>query len=181
MVQSNKQLVHMLQAQGVLKTPRIIEALLHVDRADFCPITMTAYGYHQYHQNPYSDTPSSIGCNATISAPHMHAHALELLEPLLRPGKKVLDIGSGSGYLTVAMGYLVGQTGKVIGMEHIQDLVSYISHLVQANSSMTRKIRHLGRRIDSKYSKISQRLALIWNNRVHLWRWKVRVPTIRAL
>jgi hypothetical protein len=40
----------------------------------------------------------SIGFNATISAPHMHAHALEDLEEYIRPGMKVLDVGCGSGY-----------------------------------------------------------------------------------
>jgi len=44
-----------------------------------------------------------IGSNATISAPHMHAHALELLKDHLKPGNKVLDVGAGSGYLLVIL------------------------------------------------------------------------------
>lgn len=39
------------------------------------------------------------GYGQTISAPHMHAHALELLKDHLRPGTRVLDCGVGSGYL----------------------------------------------------------------------------------
>jgi protein-L-isoaspartate(D-aspartate) O-methyltransferase len=40
-----------------------------------------------------------IGYNATISAPHMHAHALENLQPLIpESGGAILDVGSGSGY-----------------------------------------------------------------------------------
>ena len=41
------------------------------------------------------DTPLPIGYEQTISAPHMHATALELLGRQLRPGARVLDVGSG--------------------------------------------------------------------------------------
>lgn len=44
---------------GLFKDLRIKNAMLSVDRADFCP------------QNPYEDHPESIGYGATISAPHM--------------------------------------------------------------------------------------------------------------
>jgi protein-L-isoaspartate(D-aspartate) O-methyltransferase len=52
-----------------------------VDRKDFCCF------------QPYNDTPQSIGFNATISAPHMHAYCLELLEDYLNLGSRVLDVG----------------------------------------------------------------------------------------
>lgn len=35
-----------------------------------------------------------------------------------------LDIGSGSGYLAACMAEMVGPTGKVIGVEHIDELVA---------------------------------------------------------
>lgn len=43
----------------------------------------------------YEDSPVPIGYNATISAPHMHAMCLELLETYLQPGMRALDVGSG--------------------------------------------------------------------------------------
>ena len=54
----------------------------------------------------------------------MHASACESLLPFLRPGAKVLDIGSGSGYLTAVLAELVcsKEGGKVVGLEHIQAL-----------------------------------------------------------
>ncbi|KAI8993493.1 protein-L-isoaspartate O-methyltransferase [Pilobolus umbonatus] len=82
-----------------------------IDRKDFCP------------RYPYEDSPQSIGYNATISAPHMHAYALCKLEPYLQPGMKVLDVGSGSGYLTACMAAMVGSEGRVVGIEHIHELV----------------------------------------------------------
>ena len=65
---------------------------------------------------PYIDTPQSIGFGATISAPHMHAYALEYLYPKLKTAKYVLDVGSGTGYLTAAMAYLVPPESKVFGV-----------------------------------------------------------------
>lgn len=41
----------------------------------------------------------------------------------LKEGSRALDVGSGSGYLTACMSYMVGPTGKVIGVEHIPELV----------------------------------------------------------
>ena len=41
------------------------------------------------------DHPLPIGKEQTISAPHMHAAALQLLEQQAGPGASVLDVGSG--------------------------------------------------------------------------------------
>jgi len=71
----------------------------------------------------YQDSPQYIGSNATISAPHMHAHALSSLESKLRPGSRALDVGSGSGYLVACMSAMVGPTGLVVGVEHVDKLV----------------------------------------------------------
>ena len=84
-----------------------------VDRVDFCP------------KNCYDDSPQSIGENATISAPHMHAFALEAALPFIdtQKNQRVLDVGSGSGYLCVAFARLIGPKSKVYGIDHIQTLV----------------------------------------------------------
>lgn len=77
------------------------------------------------------DKPSSIGYKQTISAPHMHYEALHELKYKLKKGNKILDIGSGSGYLTACFAYLVkgknknGQKGMVYGIERIPELVSF--------------------------------------------------------
>uniref|UniRef100_A0A8R1XZH1 Protein-L-isoaspartate(D-aspartate) O-methyltransferase n=2 Tax=Onchocerca TaxID=6281 RepID=A0A8R1XZH1_ONCVO len=108
---SNASLVENLRRNGLFRDERVKMTMLRVDRADFCP------------RNPYLDNPEPIGSNATISAPHMHAAALERLKDHLTEGDKALDIGSGSGYLTTCMAYMVGATGKVVGVEHIRQLV----------------------------------------------------------
>ena len=83
-----------------------------VDRGHFAP------------REPYQDSPQMIGHSATISAPHMHASAAECLLPYIHPTAQILDIGSGSGYLTTVLAHLVDgdQGGKVVGVEHIPAL-----------------------------------------------------------
>jgi protein-L-isoaspartate(D-aspartate) O-methyltransferase len=56
----------------------------------------------------------------------MHAKALELLRENLKNGKRALDVGSGSGYLTVAFHRMMARYNKgealVCGIEHITPL-----------------------------------------------------------
>jgi protein-L-isoaspartate(D-aspartate) O-methyltransferase len=81
--------------------------------------------------NAYRDSPAPLIQGQTISAPHMHAKALEFMEPVLKGGASVLDIGSGSGYLTACFGkacdvYNIDHTkrGTVIGIDIFPELVS---------------------------------------------------------
>ncbi|XP_059170453.1 protein-L-isoaspartate(D-aspartate) O-methyltransferase-like isoform X2 [Physella acuta] len=108
---NNTHLVENLAKNGIIKSEAVISAMKKVDRANFCKA------------NPYNDSPQSIGYAVTISAPHMHAHALELLSDHLTEGSKALDVGSGSGYLTACMALMVGKSGKAIGIDHIPELV----------------------------------------------------------
>ena len=62
-------------------------------------------------------------CNINIAAPHMHAHALELLLDHRKPGMQGLDVGSRTGYLTASMDLMVGDQGKAVGIDHIPELV----------------------------------------------------------
>ena len=41
----------------------------------------------------------------------------------MRPGQRVLDVGSGSGWTTALLAELVGPTGSVLGLERVPDLV----------------------------------------------------------
>ncbi|KAF9874350.1 hypothetical protein CkaCkLH20_08333 [Colletotrichum karsti] len=112
---SNRDLVENMWRHGLIKDQRVKDAFLKVDRADYAPAA------------PYEDSPQSIGHKATISAPHMHATAAESLLPHIlpseaRPAPRVLDIGSGSGYLTHLLAELVGDAGLVVGLEHIRAL-----------------------------------------------------------
>jgi len=73
----------------------------------------------------YEDSPHGIGYGQTISAPHMHAMALEVLQDHIPAGAKVLDVGSGSGYLSACFAMLSGERGKVLGIDRIPELVEW--------------------------------------------------------
>ena len=44
-----------------------------------------------------------------------------------------MDVGSGSGYLTACFAHMLGETGQVIGIDHIQQLVDWSQSNVQKN------------------------------------------------
>ena len=69
----------------------------------------------------------------------MHANACESLLTYLQPGSKVLDIGSGSGYLTAVLANLVGPDGSVLGIDHIQPLVD----MSNTNMKKSEEGRHM--------------------------------------
>lgn len=110
---NNDDLVDNLHRNNFLSSAAAAEAMRQVDRADYVP---TGYA-------PYTDCPQPIGYGATISAPHMHGYCLSLLSDYLKPGSSVLDVGSGSGYLTAVFALMVGETGRSVGVEHIPELV----------------------------------------------------------
>lgn len=109
---SNTELIENMHRAHLIKSPIVKAAFLRVDRADYAP------------GMAYEDSPQAIGHGATISAPHMHASAIEHLLPYLSDDKprRVLDVGSGSGYLTHLLAEMVGEKGLVIGLEHIKEL-----------------------------------------------------------
>ncbi|CAI5503392.1 unnamed protein product [Closterium sp. Naga37s-1] len=119
---SNAEMVDKLLRSGIVQSERIAEAMKQIDRADYVLTKSTAY----------DDSPQPIGFNVTISAPHMHGYCLAFLENHLQPGNRVLDVGSGSGYLTAVMALLVGPTGRAVDVEHIPELVERSRAAVKA-------------------------------------------------
>ena len=93
---------------------RVAEALETVPRVDFLPAEVRGLAD--------ADMPLSIGHGATNSQPWTVAYMLRLLD--VRPGQRVLDVGSGSGWTSALLGWLVGESGEVIGVDIVPELVT---------------------------------------------------------
>lgn len=119
---TNAALVDNLVRKQLLTSARAENAMRSVDRALFVPRS----------GSPYQDAPQLLPCAATISAPHMHAMALQYLESRLVPGASALDVGAGSGYFAALMAVLVGSQGTVVGVEHALPLSELASNNLAA-------------------------------------------------
>jgi protein-L-isoaspartate(D-aspartate) O-methyltransferase len=65
----------------------------------------------------YEDAPIPIGFNQTASQPSLQAYYLSLLKP--RAQDKVLEIGTGSGYLTALLALMAD---RVYSVERVREL-----------------------------------------------------------
>lgn len=69
------------------------------------------------------DRPLPIGYGQTNSQPSTVRAMLEWLDP--KPGEHVLDVGSGSGWTSALLARLVGETGSVVAIELVPELVAF--------------------------------------------------------
>ena len=85
-----------LKPRGI-KDERVLTAMSKVPREEFIPADARAAAYE--------DGPLPIGYDQTISQPYVVAFMTEQLRP--KPGDRVLEIGSGSGYQAAILAELV--------------------------------------------------------------------------
>jgi protein-L-isoaspartate(D-aspartate) O-methyltransferase len=95
-----------IEARGI-KDPRVLSAMLKVERHLFVP--------KELQSSAYEDRPLPIGEGQTISQPYIVAFMTEQLE--LKATEKVLEIGTGSGYQAAILGELAKEvyTIEIVG------------------------------------------------------------------
>ena len=108
-------LINELIRFGYLKTDLIIGAFSEIGRVEFIP--------EEFVSEAGSDVALPIGYGQTISQPKTVAMMFELLGP--ERGQNILDIGSGSGWTTALLCYIVGRHGRVTAVERIEKLKEY--------------------------------------------------------
>ena len=118
-----------VQIASNVRTPALVEALATVPRERFLPAgpwtirsdadfgagprtTPDADPRHVYHNIAIGIDPARMLFNG---APGLLAKAIDALS--LRPGDRVLHVGTGTGYFTGLMAHCVGSSGRVVGIE----------------------------------------------------------------
>lgn len=92
-------------------------------RAAFRAVARSDFLRPQDRPQADTDAPLSIGWGQTNSQPRTVYAMVELLD--VRPGHRVLDVGSGSGWTTALLAQLVGSQGRVVGVELEPHLVEF--------------------------------------------------------
>ncbi len=105
-----------LRARGI-SDERVLEAMTRVPRHEFAP--------QRYRDQAYEDHPLPIGEGQTISQPYIVAIMLEALS--LMPADRVLEVGTGSGYVTALLAQL---TAEVISVERHRALADSASEVL---------------------------------------------------
>lgn len=99
-----EKMIEGLQNKGI-QNQQVLDIFRQVDRKFFLNTQReeSGFGSQTAIEDPYKDVPKQIGWSTTISAPSMHAQTLSHLASKLRTASTVLDIGTGSGFITAAM------------------------------------------------------------------------------
>ena len=105
-------LLDYLERKNYLKTSKVREAMLAVDRRNFVRSSDRLLAY--------DDTPLRIGQGQTISAPHMVAMMLEELN--LYGEDNLLEIGSGCGYHAAVASKIVSKVTTIERIPYIYEL-----------------------------------------------------------
>lgn len=112
---SKEDLAAYWEQSGIITDKRILKAFNEIKREDFIP--------EEYKLHAYGDYPVPIPGGATISQPTTVLMMTQALE--IKPGQKILEVGTGSGYQVAILSKLVGNKGRIISTEVVKEIEDY--------------------------------------------------------
>ena len=107
-------LINYLKNSRFLNDKKVEDAFRNIPRHEFIPSSELDYAYN--------NEPLQIMKNQTISQPGVVSRMTEWLD--VRKGQKILEIGTGSGWQTAILSYLVGE-GTIYSVERHTQLVKF--------------------------------------------------------
>lgn len=107
-------LINTMKNSRFLNDKRVESAIRKTPRHEFVSTPL--------QEKAYDDLPIPIMNNQTVSQPSVVSRMTEWLD--VRDGQKILEVGSGSGWQSAILSYLVGQ-GKIFSIERHSELVNF--------------------------------------------------------
>jgi protein-L-isoaspartate(D-aspartate) O-methyltransferase len=98
-----EEMVRLQLAERGIRDVRVLDAMRQVPRHEFVP--------ESFRDHAHEDRPLPIGNGQTISQPYIVAAMLEHLA--LQPSDRVLEVGTGSGYVTALLSLLCAEVYSV--------------------------------------------------------------------
>lgn len=118
-----KMVAEQLEGRGI-RDPRVLEAMRTVPRDRFIS--------PELREHAYDDGPLPIGEEQTISQPYMVALTCEVAQ--LTGAERVLEIGTGSGYVAAVLSELAAQVFSIEFIPHLYDRARVILNSVGASN-----------------------------------------------
>ena len=118
-LRTRERLIKRLREQGI-RDQRVLDALLNIPRHRFVDEALAS--------RAYEDIALPIAHNQTISQPYIVARMTEAMLGGRERVKRVLEIGTGSGYQTVILAALVDE---VYSVERIEPLLKQARRRIQ--------------------------------------------------
>lgn len=110
---NKEQLIEYWTKNNIVKNKKIIQVFRKIKRENFV--------LPEYKESAYDDIALPLTKGSTISQPTTIMIMLEALD--LKPGNKVLEIGTGSGYTAALISEIINQKGKVYTLDIIPELI----------------------------------------------------------
>ena len=108
------ELIKIMKNSGFLNDNKVELAIRKNPRHEFVPKSLL--------NRAYKDTPLSLMKKQTISQPSVVSRMTELLN--VKKGQKILEIGSGSGWQSAILSFLIGN-GEVFSIDRHPELVEF--------------------------------------------------------
>jgi protein-L-isoaspartate(D-aspartate) O-methyltransferase len=104
----------------IIKNQFLAKAFKTIDRADFVPQELVEFANMDYDLD--------IGYGCIIHKPTIVAQILQILNPQVIKNCKILDIGTGSGFVAALLGSACTEESLVISLERVQFLTDIARH-----------------------------------------------------